>query len=240
MARFPTTRWTLVVGADSSHSPEAREALAALCEAYWRPLYAFVRSRGYGAEDARDLVQGFFARFLAHDDVRRADREKGRFRSYLLGALVHHLSDEDDRARAAKRGGGVEDLPLELDFEDGERRYVDPPSPDPDPQRVYERRWALELLDRVLERLRGRYEEAGQSERFEALVHHVTGQAGPVSYRDLAERLGLTESAIKVSVHRLRARYAELLRREVADTVADPRDVEGELRYLVRVLRGAG
>jgi RNA polymerase sigma-70 factor (ECF subfamily) len=236
--RFPTTQWTLVIRAESRDSPEAREALAQLCGAYWQPLYVFVRMKGHGVEDAQDLVQGFFARFLSKDYLTVVDREKGRFRSYLLGALNHYMSDEWDRAHAAKRGGGVPDLPMDLDFEAVERQSSLRAPSTMRPERAYDRKWALALLDRVVQRLRDEYAQAGQSDRYERLIPFVTGDGTPMSFRHAGELLGISEGAARVAAHRLKHRYKEAVREEVAATVSGERETEEELRYLLSVLSG--
>jgi len=234
--RFPTTQWTLVVRAEFRGSPKAQAALAQLCEAYWQPLYVFVRMKGHGVEDAQDLVQGFFARFLSKDYLRVVDRHKGRFRSYLLGALNHFMSDEWDRARAAKRGGGAIDLPIDLDFEAVERQYGLRAPDAMDPERAYDRKWALALLNRVIERLRDEYEQAGQSDRYERLIPFVTSEGTPMSFRRAGELLGISEGAARVAAHRLKQRYKEAVREEVAATASSERETEEELRYLLGVL----
>jgi RNA polymerase sigma-70 factor (ECF subfamily) len=233
--RFPTTQWTLVIRADRD-SPQARAALAQLCEAYWQPLYVLVRMKGHGVEDAQDLVQGFFARFLSKDHLRVVDRDKGRFRSYLLGALNHFMSDERDRARAAKRGGGAVDLPIDLDFEAVERQYgIRAPSTG-NPERAYDRKWALALLDRVVQRLRDEYAQAGHSDRYERLIPFVTGDSTPMSFRQAGELLGISEGAARVAAHRLKQRYKEAVREEVAATTSSESETEKELRHLLDVL----
>lgn len=236
MSRFPTTQWTLIVESESRDSPETREALARLCEAYWQPLYAFVRMKGRSVEDAQDLVQGFFARFLGKDYLTAVDRNRGRFRSYLLGALNHYMADEWDRARAQKRGGGVEPLPIDLDFESVERQYRLQAAGDSDPERLYDRKWSLALLDRVLRRLREEYEQAGQVDRYDTLIPFVTGDHDAATYRGAGLKLEISEGAARVAAHRLKQRYREAVREEVAATVADEREVDAELQHLMRVL----
>jgi RNA polymerase sigma-70 factor (ECF subfamily) len=226
------------VGSDSRESPETREALTRLCEAYWQPLYAFVRMKGRSVDDAQDLVQGFFARFLSKDYLKVVERGRGRFRSYLLGALNHYMSDEWDRARAQKRGGGETPVPLDLDFEGVERRYGLHAGGSSDPERLYDRKWALALLDRVLERLRHEYEQAGQADRYHRLIPFVTGDHEATSYREAGRRLGISEGAARIAAHRLKQRYKEAVREEVAATVSEKREVDGELRHLMRVLSG--
>jgi RNA polymerase sigma factor (sigma-70 family) len=233
-ALFATTRWSTVLAARGPAGFEARRALEELCAAYWYPLYAFVRRQGEDAEAAQDLVQGFFVRFLERDALARVAPERGRFRSFLLACLRHHLSDERDRARAKRRGGRT--VPLPLDFDTAEGRYVREPSTDLTPERLYERRWALTLLERVLGELRSEYEEAGKGALFEALQPHLAGDATKVPHADLAKSLGMSEGAVKVALHRLRRRYRERLRAEIAETVDSPEAVDDEIRHLFEAL----
>lgn len=216
--------------------PDAQAALATLCETYWYPLYAYVRRLGYKAEDAQDLTQGFFAALLEKRYVKAADRERGRFRSFLLTALKRFLLKERDRAHAQKRGGAAG--PISLDLESGESRYSLEPSHDVTPEAIYQRRWALTVLDRVIVRLRQTCVDAGKAAFFESLKAFLTGEAGAPPYAQVARDLGLSQGAVKVAVHRLRRRYRDLLRAEIAQTVADPEAVEDELKYLMAVLQG--
>src|SRR5271154_4533820 len=231
-SQFPTTRWTLVVAAGDPRRKEARSALASLCENYWYPLYAFLRRRGYPVEQAQDLTQEFFMRVLEGRYLDRADPERGRFRSFILTSLKFFVADEEDRQRARKRGGGAL-VPLE--FPSGEERYQREPAHDETPERVFERRWALSVLDRVVERLRNEFVQHGRPEHFERLKVFLLGQSD-APYAALAHEMNTSEGALKVAVHRLRKRYRELFRQEIADTVADPVDVESELRFLADVL----
>ena len=233
-SQFPTTRWTLVVAAGDPQRKEARSALASLCENYWYPLYAYLRRRGYPADQAQDLTQEFFVRLLEGRYLDRADPEKGRFRSFLLTSLKFFVADEGDRQRASKRGGGVL-VPLE--FSSGEDRYQREPAHDETPERIYERRWALSMLDRVVERLRNEFVQHGRAEHFERLKMFLLGQSD-APYAALAREMNTSEGALKVAIHRLRKRYRDLFRQEIADTVADPAEVESELRYLAAVLTG--
>src|ERR1700751_1357128 len=229
---FPTTRWTLVVSAGAPDRKEARPALVSLCEGYWYPLYAYLRRRGYLADQAQDLTQEFFIRVLEGRYLDRADPEKGRFRSFLLTSLKFFVADEEDRQRAGKRGGGVL-VPLE--FSSGEERYQREPTHDETPERIFERRWALSMLDRVVERLRDEFVQHGRPEHFERLKVFLLGQSD-APYAALAREMKTSEGAVKVAIHRLRKRYRELFRQEIADTVADPAEVEAELRFLAAVL----
>ena len=230
--QFPTTRWTLVVAAGDPHRKEARSALIDLCENYWYPLYAYLRRRGYPTDQAQDLTQEFFVRVLEGRYLDRADPEKGRFRSFILTSLKFFVADEEDRNRALKRGGGVL-VPLE--FSAGEERYQREPAHDETPERIFERRWALSLLDRVVEKLRDEFVQHGRPEHFERLKMFLLGQSD-APYAALAREMNTSEGALKVAIHRLRKRYRDLFRQEIADTVADPAEVESELRYLAAVL----
>lgn len=231
-SRFPTTRWTLVVAAGDPQRKEARSALIDLCENYWYPLYAYLRRRGYSADEAQDLTQEFFVRVLEGRYLDRADPEKGRFRSFILMSLEFFVADEGDRQRARKRGGGAV-VPLE--FSSGEERYQLEPAHDETPERIFERRWALTLLDRVVERLRNEFVHHGRPEHFERLKVFLLGRSD-ARYAALAREMNTSEGALKVAIHRLRKRYRELFREEIADTVADPVEVESELRFLAAVL----
>jgi RNA polymerase sigma-70 factor (ECF subfamily) len=224
-----------VLAAGKGESPEAQAALATLCQIYWYPLYAFVRRLGHPPDDAQDLTQEFFARLLEKHYLRAADPERGRFRSFLLSAFKHFLSRERDRAKARKRGGGRK--VLSLDFETGESRYNLEPAHEVTAEKIYERRWALTLLDQVLTRLREEFYQAKRREEFDHLKAYLTGEATTLSYRAVASQLGMTEGAVKVAVHRLRRRYRELVREEIAQTVAGPEDVDEELRRLFAAIR---
>ena len=234
--RFATTRWSVVLAAGGERSTEGRQALATLCETYWYPLYAYVRRRGYAAADAQDLTQAFFATLLEKEYLRAADRERGRFRSFLLTALKRFLVKEWDRAHAQKRGGTHKGI--SLDVRSGETRYSQEPSHDWTPERIYERRWALTLLDQVMARLRRRYVADGKGDLFDLLKAFLTGESGAPPYSEVAAGLGMTEGAVKVAAHRLRRRYRELLRSEIAQTVAHPDEVDDELRLLRAAVRG--
>jgi len=231
-SEFPTTRWTLVIAAADPQRKEARSALVSLCESYWYPLYAYVRRRGYPADQAQDLTQEFFIRVLEGRYLDRADPEKGRFRAFLLTSLKFFLADESDRVRAQKRGGGNV---LSLEIASGEERYQREPAHHETPERIFERRWALSVLDRVMDRLRAEFVQHGRPEHFERLKVFLLGQSD-APYAALAREMNTSEGALKVAIHRLRKRYRDLFRQEIADTVADPNDVESELRFLAGVL----
>jgi RNA polymerase sigma-70 factor (ECF subfamily) len=232
--KFATTHWSWIQAAQDGSSSRARDALAALCAAYWYPLYAYVRHCGHKPDDAQDLTQEFFARLLDKDYLRSADRARGRFRSFLLAALQHFLCNEYDRAKARKRGGGKRVLSLDLD--DAETRYRREPAERMTAERLFERRWALTLLDHVLARLEAEWTKAGKSELFHALKAHLTGEKDKQVYHSLATTCATTEGAIKVTVHRLRRRYRELLREEIGRTLQDPAGVDEEIQELFAVL----
>jgi len=231
-SQFPTTRWTMVVAAGDPHRKEARSALVSLCENYWYPLYAYLRRRGYPADQAQDLTQEFFMRLLEGRYLDRADPAKGRFRAFLLTSLKFFVADEADRDRAHKRGGG---MVVPLEFSSGEERYQREPGHDETPERIFERRWALSVLDRVVERLRSEFLHHGRPEHFDRLKVFLLGQSD-APYAMLAREMNTSEGALKVAIHRLRKRYRELFRQEIADTVADPAEVESELRFLAAVV----
>jgi RNA polymerase sigma-70 factor (ECF subfamily) len=233
--RFRSTRWSLVQQAAHGADEDRAAALSDLCTAYWYPLYAFVRRRGHSPDEARDLTQAFFARVLERRGLAGADPERGRFRSYLLGAMKHFLANEWHRARAGKRGG--DSVLLDLDALDPEARYALQPAPSADPDLEFDREWARQTTARALERLREESEARGKGRLFEVLEGTLTGEER--DRREAASRLDMTEGAVKVAVHRLRRRYRELLRAEIAETVGDPAQVEVEMRHLVAVLRGA-
>lgn len=224
----------MVAQAARRSSPEAAQALATLCETYWYPLYAYVRRRGYAVEDAQDLTQDFFALLLEKDRLGQADRERGRFRTFLLSSLQNYLANEWRKAGARKRGGGR--TTLSLDFEKGEHRYRLEPVDDWTPVRIYERRWALTLMERALDRLHDEYDGAGKPELYEALKPQLGGDGPAASYADIGRRLGMTEGAVKTAAHRLRRRCRELLQAEAAQTLADPDDAQSELRELLQAL----
>jgi RNA polymerase sigma-70 factor (ECF subfamily) len=232
--RFATTRWSTVLAAGRRDSPEASESLARLCQTYWFPLYAYVRRRGYRPDDAHDLTQTFFVRLIEKEWLAAADRTKGRFRAFLLTAMKHFLADEWDRERARKRGGGRAPLPLPLDT--AEARYAREPADLETPDRIFERRWALALLDEVVGRLRSEYARDGRAALFEALHPCLVGERTAQPYAELARTLGSTEAAVKSAVHRLRGRYRKMLRDEVASTLDDGAAVDDELRHLLAVL----
>jgi len=229
---FTTTHWSVVLTA-AQDSPRSEDALATLCGVYWRPLYVYVRRRGYGEHDAQDLTQAFFARLLEKNYVAQADREKGRFRSFLLASMNHFLANEWDRSSTLKRGGGATFIPWE-EFNDGTQTGV---ASQLSPDHLYERQWALTLLDQVFTCLREECAAAGKGELFEALRPYLSGEKGAASHAEAAKPLGMTAGAVQVAVHRLRRRYGELLCAEIAHTVSSPGEIDEELRHLFAALR---
>jgi RNA polymerase sigma-70 factor (ECF subfamily) len=233
-AQFATTHWSVVLAAGDSASQNSREALERLCQAYWFPLYAFVRRTGRSAEDAEDLVQGFFAYLLEKHLVGKARPEVGRFRSFLLATFKHYLSQASKREHAQKRGG--DRIVVSLDGQSAEQWLGAETATAVSPDVLYERHWAAAVVHEALELLKREYEAEGKGRLFDAIYPHLQGERGQPSYAELGERLGLSESAVKSSVFRLRRRSQELLRAVVANTVMDPWEVEDELRHLMTVL----
>ena len=231
---FVTTRWTLVVAASREPTPESQEALSQLCELYWPPLYGFARRRGHSIEQAQDLTQSFFARFLEKHDVKAADPQRGRFRSFLLGAFKHFLANEYDREQTRKRGGGHVFIALEV--EAAEARYAAEPADTLTPEALFERQWALGVIDRVMDALRADLVKSGKESTFEQLKGLLAGEKEEGGYAAIARTLGTTEGAVKVTVHRLRQKFRDLLRAEIAATVADDAEIEDEIRYLMAIL----
>jgi RNA polymerase sigma factor (sigma-70 family) len=231
---FTTTHWSVVVQAQSE-SPAAQEALEKLCRIYWQPIYGFVQRQGIGSEEAKDITQGFFVDLLEHRSLTAVRREKGRFRSYLLGALKHFLTDERRRAMAIKRGKGQPLIPLE-ELSSDERAEVEPTDP-VTAEQIYERRWASTVLERVLSLLKNEYIAAGNAALFDSLKQLLPDEPGSPTQADIAGQLGMTANAVRQAFHRFRHRYQSLLREEIAQTVATPGDVDDELRHLIAVVR---
>jgi RNA polymerase sigma-70 factor (ECF subfamily) len=231
--RWATTSWTQVLAAREAPTDVSRLALETLCQAYWYPIYTFVRGQGLDAEDARDATQAYFAELLEKDYLEDCDPARGRFRVFLMASIRNFLSKEREKSRAWKRGGRTTLLSLDAD---AEGRYRDEPVDRLTPEDVFERRWALTLLERVLARLRTEHAAAGHGGEFERLKPYLTGDEPASPYREVAADLGLTESAVKTAVHRLRQRFGAALRDEIAETVADPDDVDDEVRHLLGVL----
>lgn len=233
---FATTHWSVVLAAGDPHSPRATQALETLCRDYWYPLYAYVRQHGYSPEDAQDLTQDFFARLLAKEYLARADPHKGKFRSFLLISLQHFLVDWHRHEEAAKRGRVK--CSMSLDQALAERRLTGEPRDELTPQQLYERAWAMSLLERARSRLQADYLAAGKIELYDQLKSFpLSGKAG-TSFRQKAAELGLTEPTLKSAVHRMRTRYRQLVRSEVAQTVADPSEISEEARHLIAALSG--
>ncbi len=225
---FATTRWTVVLAAGDESTPQGAQALEQLCTAYWYPLYAYIRRHGHMREDAEDLTQSFFARLLEKNYLLGLRSEKGKFRAFLLAALKHFLANEWDRASRQKRGGAA--TVLSLDWQDAEARYQIEPIDELSPDKLYDRAWAVALLERVITRLRD--ENAGKSRLFEELKPFLTVGKAAIPYAQTAVALGISEGAVRVAVHRLRRRYRELLREEISQTLSDPAKVEEEMRAL--------
>jgi RNA polymerase sigma-70 factor (ECF subfamily) len=229
--RWATTSWTQILAARDAPSGEARAALDSLCQAYWYPVYAFVRRQGESPEDARDLTQAYFAQLIEKGYLQDYDPARGRFRVFLMASIRNFLSKERERVRAWKRGGRAEIV--SLDETDVEGRYRHEPAADLTPEQIFERRWALTLLERVIERLRMELAGAGREREFDRLKAFLTGGEPQAPYREVAAELGISEGAVKTSVRRLRQRYGALLREEIATTVASPTDVDDEVRHLL-------
>ncbi|MHB1562014.1 MAG: RNA polymerase sigma factor [Isosphaeraceae bacterium] len=234
--RFPTTQWSRVVTAASRDASEASEALASLCQAYWYPIYAYIRHRGHTPEQSQDLTQDFFAYILERGLIATADPARGRFRAFLRTVCARQLADRRDRDNAAKRGGGRSPLPI--DPGDAESRYAREPAHELTAERIFDRTWALTLLARVVERLRREYDDAGRSERFEEFLAVLSRDPASDSYAEIARRLGTTEGNVRVAVHRLRRRYGLLLREEIAATVGDEGQIDDEIRALFSAVEG--
>jgi RNA polymerase sigma-70 factor (ECF subfamily) len=235
--RFHTTNWSVIVEATGDDSIEARAALSTLCETYWPPVYAFIRGKGHSAPDAEDLTQAYFTRFLEKHYLEDFRPEAGRFRTFLRASVAHFLANEWDRERALKRGGGQ--TPLSLDTSDSEERFRREPVDRLTPEALFERQWAAATLGRCLLRLRGEQDEVEITGRFEKLKPYLVG-GGSGGYEALAQELGTSEGAARVAVHRLRKRFGAVLREEVARTLADPSDVDAEIRWLLVTVRGSG
>ena len=230
---FLTTSWSLVVAAGRGSDPGSQRALETLCSTYWQPLYFYIRRRGYGVEDAEDLIQGFFTRFLEKNYFARADRERGRFRSFLLASLKNFIKDEWAKGRVQKRGGGQ--VVLSLDLESAESGYKLEPSTRLTPDILYERRWILAILDAVLAQMRSEYEAAGKAAHFDTLKGFLTLDGTRAPYRKVALELGISEGAVKVAVHRLRRRYRNLARAAIATTVTESGQLDEEIRHLISI-----
>jgi RNA polymerase sigma factor (sigma-70 family) len=232
---FVTTRWSVVLAAQDKLSPDSAVALETLCRVYWYPLYAYVRGSGYSSHDAQDLTQEFFSRLLARDWLRVVLPEKGRFRTFLLVALKRFLANEWQRSARLKRGAGIPSI--SLDTLTAEHRFAGEPVMPPD--EIYERRWAMTLLDRTLEDLRIEFESLGKAQEFDSLKEWLTAGRGEIPYAEVATALGMSEGAARVAIHRLRKRFRELFRQNIAQTCAASEDVDAEMRHLALILSKA-
>ena len=232
-AAFTTTHWSVVLEAQGE-SPAAQEALEKLCRTYWRPIFAFLRRQGFPPVEAEDITQGFFAELLERRSLSAVRKEKGRLRSFLLGGLKYFLANEERRVRAIKRGKGQSLIPLD-EFRAGDRIEIEPADP-VTAEMIYERRWALTVLERVLSRLKDEYHVAGNAALFDSLKELLPDEPGSPPQAEIAERVGMTENAVRQAFYRFRQRYQSLLREEIANTVATPGDIEDELRHLIAVL----
>jgi RNA polymerase sigma-70 factor (ECF subfamily) len=233
---FRTTSWTVVFAASVDSSAEPDGALSRLCQIYWHPVYAFIRRRGYDRDQAEDLTQGFFTQLLAKNYLLDADRERGRFRSFLLTAVKRFLANEWDRSHAVKRGGGH--AAVSIDLVEAERWYAPATVEAATPERLFERRWALSLLEHVMDKLRAEFDDTGRGGQFETLVVFLNREPGGDRYQTVAERLGVSSGALRTSVYRLRRRYRELLRAEITGTVDAPDQIDDEIRFLLATLSG--
>jgi RNA polymerase sigma-70 factor (ECF subfamily) len=227
----------MVIAAGRNDTIRSQAALERLCSIYWYPLYAFVRRQGFVAADAQDLTQSFFARLIEKQDLADVDRAKGKFRSFLLAAMKNFLANEWDKMKAQKRGGGWKNF-TSLDAKSAETRYAVEPADPMTADKIFERNWALTLLDEVLKHVREDFESEGKLELFEALKSTLTSEKNAQPYSEIAAKLGMSEGAVKVAVHRLRHRYRDALRAEIAATVANPEEVDEELRHLFAALTG--
>ena len=231
---FATTSWSQVLAAQSGSTTTSRQALEALCRAYWYPLYAFVRLQGNDPESSLDLTQAYFTELLEKDYLKDVDPSLGRFRAFLKVSVKHFLSKQRDKEKALKRGGQAN--VVSLDQEDAEGRYRFEPVDRLTPEEIFERRWALTTIERVLGKLREEFSEAGKEAEFQSLKEYLTGDEPKATYRQAAEELDMSEGAVKASVHRLRQRFGRELRQEIAETVADPQEVDDEVRHLLQVI----
>ncbi len=231
---FPNTRWSMVLAARAEETPDSLAALEQLCRAYWPPLYGYVRRLGHDAHDAQDLTQEFFARLLEKDWLQAADREKGRFRTFLLVAMKRFLANQWDRARAQKRGDGSRALSLDTAIAESHSAAEGPGALSAD--LMYERRWAITLLEKVMTRLRAEYEAAGRGADYEILKPCLTAERGDIAYEALAHSLNVEPASARSSVHRLRKRFREVFREEIAGTVARPEEIDDEMRAVIAAL----
>ncbi len=233
---FATTHWTVVLAAGERHTPQSDGALEELCRTYWFPLYAYVRRRGHNKQDAEDLTQAFFARFLEKNYLSGLSSERGRFRAFLLASLKHFLANEWDKSQAQKRGGGV--ALISLDWQTADTKFQVAAVNEPSPDQAFDREWALALLAKVIERLQSECAADGKAKLFEQLKMFLMAGKGESAQSDVAKALGMEEGAVRVAVHRLRKRYRVLLRDEIAQTLSDPAQVDAEMRALFGAFTG--
>src|SRR5215510_6403089 len=231
---FHTTSWTLIRAASTDPTADSREALAVLCQKYWHPVYAFVRGRGYDLEQSKDLTQGFFALLIEKNYLLDADPKRGRFRFFLLAAVKHFLANEWDRANRLKRGGGQ--VPVSIDLTEADAWDTQAAVDQATPESLYERRWALSLLENVMSKLRAEFADVGKAGEFDRLSVFLNTDSKSARYDTLAEEMGVSAGALRMSVHRLRRRYRSLLRAEIAESVCRPEEVDEELRFLLSIL----
>ncbi len=234
--QFASTHWSTVLTAGNRASPGSREALERLCRAYWFPLYAFVRRQGRSPADSEDLIQGFLLYLLERQVIDKARPELGRFRSFLLGCLKNYLAQQQDVARARKRGGDRQFIPL--DTAEAERRLSAESDHQATPETLYDQKWGMAVLAQALQSVEGDYSRSGQARVFQELRPFLQGDSERLGYREAADALGLAEPAVRMAVTRLRRRYRDALRQAVAETLSDPKDIDDELRYLVRIQTG--
>jgi RNA polymerase sigma factor (sigma-70 family) len=230
--RFKTTLWTTVLAAGNKSSSDSEAALARLCQTYWRPVYAYIRKRTPSPDQAQDLTQGFFNHLLEKEHLARADPNRGRFRSFLMTSVQNFLRDMHDYSTSQKRGGGRALLSLDLTFADEENE----PAAALTPELAFEKRWARSMLDQVMSRLTEEYRASGRAALFHSLQPHLWGDSDSVPYDELARRFGATSVQLRVTAHRVRQRYREILREEIAQTVSSPDEVESEIQYLLRLV----
>jgi len=236
-SRFQTTSWSLVLQAAGQPSTQAREALANLCQTYWHPVYSFIRRSGYQPDQAQDLAQGFFMALLVKNYVGDADRQRGRFRSFLLSSVKHFLANERDRAHALKRGGGR--TPVCIDAMEAEGWYAPAAVELTTPESLFERRWALSLLDRVMAKVRAEFAGIDKAKQFEKMAAFLTCDPEGAGYEGLAAELRMSAGALRVAVHRMRRKHRNILRAEIAETVSTPEEIDEEIRFLLSALRSA-
>ena len=233
-SKFRTTSWTLVLAAGAKGTPTSQEALAQLCRAYWQPIYVFIRRKGHSPDQAQDLTQGFFAVLLEKNYLADADRQRGRFRSFLLTSVKHFLANEWDRSHALKRGGFQDSIPI--DPVEAETWYAPQAVEQQTPGTLFERRWAVSVLERAMEKLRAEFARAGKTEHFDRLAAFLNRADAEARYATLAAQMGISPGALRIAVHRMRRRYKILLRAEIAETVSEPEQIQDEIRFLLSAL----